>query len=138
MFTAELSIWTCFSKLSTEDMLVRASVDAERNHVSCELISCFPYLNFVGMKVSGERQSYKDMPRVRDSIGAASALLVSACVPSSSWPRLMLSLGFLSAWRSRARTRVLLLECPGPSAQLCRYLLCGVLRGVKSPTMFST
>jgi hypothetical protein len=35
--TVELSVWTRFSKLSTEDMLVRASVDAKRNHISCKL-----------------------------------------------------------------------------------------------------
>jgi hypothetical protein len=35
--TAELSVLELFLKLSTEDMLVRASVDAERNHASCKL-----------------------------------------------------------------------------------------------------
>ena len=60
---------------------MRATIDAERNHVPRKLISCFPYLNFAGPNVSQERQSYKDMLRVSDSVGAASALLVLASVP---------------------------------------------------------
>jgi hypothetical protein len=36
---------------------------------SCSLpvISCFLFLNFIGTRVSQERQHYQDMPRVRDS-----------------------------------------------------------------------
>ncbi len=45
-----------------------------------QAISRFPFLNFVGTKVSQERQSYQDMPRVRDSILALACwILALAC-----------------------------------------------------------
>jgi hypothetical protein len=83
--------WTCFSKMSTEDMLVRVTVDAERYFLlpmsqlpwnetfsrkavlprhakNTWLISCFSLLYF----------SFSLL------VGIASALLASAWVPSSS------------------------------------------------------
>ena len=42
--------WTCFSKLSNEDMLVRASIDAERNHVSPELFFASHFSTLLGQK----------------------------------------------------------------------------------------
>jgi hypothetical protein len=63
-------------------------------------ISCFPFLNFVGTKVSRERQSYQDMPKGSDSIGAASALLASASAPSSIWHGLGQRLVWASFWCS--------------------------------------
>ena len=65
-------------------MLVRLSIDAKRNHISCELFLPSHVSSFVGTKVSPEWQSYENMPRVRDSVGAGSALLALASVPSSS------------------------------------------------------
>ena len=64
-----------------------------------QAISCFPFLNFVGMKVSQERRSYQDMPRVSDSISAASALLASRIVPSSIQCGLSQCLVWASFWR---------------------------------------
>jgi hypothetical protein len=115
--------WTCFSKLSTENMLLRASVDTERNHVPCKLFLTSHFSILLEQKFLEKGSLRKDMPRVRDSIGAASALLASACVPSSRWCGLWptLSLGILLARRLRARTRVSLSEYPDPWAQLCRY-----------------
>ena len=61
-----------------------ASVEAERNLISCKMFLASHFSSFIGMKVPREKQSYEDMPRVHDSIGAASALLASASMPSSS------------------------------------------------------
>ena len=45
--------------------------------VDTRAISRFPFLNFMGMKVSRERQSYQDMPRVCDAILALGCLCLS-------------------------------------------------------------
>ena len=66
---------------------------------SLQVISCFPFLNFVGEKVYQEKQSYKDMPRVLDSSGTVSALLATLCVPSSIRRGLGRRLVWVSFWR---------------------------------------
>ena len=95
-FTVELSILDLF--LKTVHWGHASESTRRRWEKSCFLrvISCFPFLNFVKTKVSWERQSYKDMLRVRDYVGAASALLASACVPSYS----QCGLGRCSIWAS--------------------------------------
>ncbi len=104
---------------------------------SSQVMSCFPFLNFVETKVSQERQSYKNMPRVCDSSGAASALLASACMPSS----ISHGLGHYSVWASFWRRACA--PAPGYCSQsvharvlnsaVTRAL--GVLGGIKLPTM---
>ena len=54
---------------------------------------------FVQTEVPWERQSYTNMSRIRDSIGAAIALLASASLPSSSW----CGLGLRADWASFLR-----------------------------------
>ena len=69
--------WTCFSKLSTKDMLVRATVDAESYFLLPISQLCWNE-SFLRKAVLPRHTK-----RVSDSNGAASALLASASVPSS-------------------------------------------------------
>ena len=139
MFTAELSVLNLFlNTVHWGHASERVRRRWEKSYF-LQVISCFPFLNFVGTKVSQERQSYKDMPRVRDSIGAASALLASVCVPSSIQCGLGRHLVWASFW---CGTRT---GSPGYcswSVQACRLdsaatRASGVLGGIKSLMMIS-
>ena len=102
-------IRTRFSKLTTENMLVRSSIDAhKRNLISGELflVSHFLiktiFLQSFLLNISSTRKDV--LPSIRVSLGAASALLKSASLPSSRWR----GLGQQSDWASFphvARTR---------------------------------
>ncbi len=85
--------WTCFSKLSTENMVVRATVDA----ASFFLLPT----SQLGRNNSFSRKAVlpRHAKRVSNSIGVASALLASASVPSSIRCGLSRRLGWASFWR---------------------------------------
>jgi hypothetical protein len=82
--------WTCFSKLSTEDMLVSVSVDAA-SYFSLPISQLCRNKSFLRKAVLPRHAK-----RVSDSIGAASALLASASAPSS----IQHGLGQYSVWAS--------------------------------------
>ncbi len=69
--------WSCFSKLSTKDMLVSASVDA-----ASYFLLPISQLHWNG-SFSRKAVLPRHAKRVSDSISAASALLASASAPSS-------------------------------------------------------
>ena len=82
--------WTCFSKLSTEDMLVRATIDAA-SYFSLPISQLCRNKSF-----SRKAVLPRYAKRVSDSIGAASALLASASASSS----IQRGLGRRSVWAS--------------------------------------
>ena len=84
--------WTCFSKLPTEDMLVKASVDA----ASFFLLPISQHCR--NKSLSRKAVLPRHAKRVSDSIGAASALLASASAPSSIRHGLSRLLVWASFW----------------------------------------
>ena len=103
--------WTCFSKLSTKDMLVSASVDAA-SYLLLPISQLCQNESFLRKAVLP-----RSAKRVSDSIGAASALLASASTPSS----IRRGLGRRSVWASVWRGACV--RAPGYhswSVQACR------------------
>ena len=95
--------WTCFSKLSTEDMQVRATVDAESYFLLP--ISHLCWIESFSRKAVLPRHAESTWLNPSFSLldfifsllfGAASALLASVCMPSSS----QCGLGRRSVWAS--------------------------------------
>ena len=122
-FTAALSVWNHFSKLSTEDMLVRAFIDATRNHISCKLSLASHFSTLLKQKFLRKAvlQRHAESMWLNWHCFCFVSVSMSAII-HPTWPWPTPNMGFLLALRSRARTRVLLSECPGPWAQLHRYL----------------
>ena len=125
---------TCFSKLSTEDMLVRATVDAAS------------YLTFPISQIcwneSFSRKAVlpRHAKRVSDSIGAASALLASASAPSSIRRGLGRRLVWASFWRGAWACAPRYCSWSVQARRLNSAATCasGVLGGIKYLTMIST